>query len=127
MSTLPPSLEKFLRTPMLIMYNNSIATSTFVKKSFKVVNNSISFCTKLSQRAGFFLNASVLFLSTKIFVENLCRDVSSLFKWQNIPPSTQAYSSTFHPKKILSIETSFLLKTVFLLFEFNKTRQNSPF
>ena len=49
------------------MSNNSI----LVKKLFKVENISVSpFCTKLSQCTSFFLNASVLFLSTKIFVQN---------------------------------------------------------
>jgi len=52
------------------------------------------FCAKLSQRTSFFMNAYVLFLNTKILVQNLCRDVLSLFKWRNI--STRYTSLLIH-------------------------------
>ena len=58
--------------------------STLVRISFQVDNISHPFCTKLSQTASFLLNASVLFFRTKRFVQNPCRDILSLFKWQNI-------------------------------------------
>jgi len=53
-------------------------TSILVKKVFEVESISVSpFCTKLSQTAGFLLIASVLFLSTKIFVQILCIKLSN--------------------------------------------------
>jgi len=54
------------------MSNNSLTlTSTLVKKSFDIENISVSlFCTKLFQCTSFFLNASILFLSAEILVQN---------------------------------------------------------
>jgi len=46
--------------------NSSELTSTLVKKSFKVVNISVSrFCIQLSQTTSFLLIAPHLFFSTK--------------------------------------------------------------
>jgi len=65
------------------MSNNSLAmASTLVKKCFKVENISVSpFCTKLSQTAGYFLNASVLFLSAKILVQIPCIELVQMAKY----------------------------------------------
>jgi len=97
------------------MSDNSLPmTSTLVKKSFEVENISVSpFCTKLSQTPSFFLIASVLLLSTKVFVQFLCIELDQMAKI--CPPITQANSSTFHPKEIMLMKSSFLLKIVLFL------------
>ena len=50
-----------------------------------------------------------------------------LFKWQNISTKHASLLINISSKKILQIETSFLLKTVFFLFDLNKTQQNLLF
>jgi len=51
---------------------------------FKVENTSVyPFCTKLCQSPSSFLNTSVVFLNAKLFVQNRCRKLLGLFKWQN--------------------------------------------
>jgi len=53
------------------MYNNSLAmTSTLVEKRLKVKN----ICISLIAQSYPWLSASFLFLSTKIFEQNACRD-----------------------------------------------------
>ena len=58
-----------------------IDTLTLVKKSFKVENISVSpFCAKQWQTASFVLNAYVLFLSTKIFLQIPCIELVQMAK-----------------------------------------------
>jgi len=77
------------------MSNNSLAFNIRTcQQLFKVENNSVHpFCTKLSQSASFFWNTSVVFLSAKIFVQNRCRDLLSLFKWRNTYSSDPDYAN----------------------------------
>jgi len=81
----------------LRMFNNSLAFNIRTcQHLFKVENISVyPFCTKLSQSSSFFLNTSVVFLSAKLFVQNRCRVLSSLFKWQNTSPRLQLRELTY--------------------------------
>ena len=79
-------------------------TPTLLKQTFKVENIAVfPFCPKPSQKASFCLNASVLSLSLKIFVQNLRRDILILFKWQNI--STTKYAKHSDNTESLSLKT----------------------
>jgi len=72
------------------------------------VNISVSpFCTKLFQTARFFLNASVLFLSAKIFVQNLDINLIQMARYiRQIRKLTHSHCI---------IESSFLLQFVLFL------------
>jgi len=69
----------------------------------------------------------VLFLSTKIFVQNPCRYLCKTpvlySNGKTYPPNTQVYSSTFHPKEIPLMVSSFPKNCFFILWAHQDTRE----
>jgi len=110
-----------------IYSNNSLAmTSTVAKyrlKSLTYLYLPSAESYPIGQASYGLHLASIFFLSTEIFVQIPCRTSSN---GKIYPPNTHVYSSTFHPKDILLLENSFLLKNVLFLLSLTRRERTRP-